>query len=53
MRGDLDDLALYAGQSAGLVHDVAPAGVIVRQIVADAETALGALLAHGDVPRQP
>jgi nitronate monooxygenase len=30
MSGDLEDLALYAGQSVGLVHEVRPAGVIVR-----------------------
>jgi NAD(P)H-dependent flavin oxidoreductase YrpB (nitropropane dioxygenase family) len=29
MRGDLDDMAMYAGQSTGLVHDVAPAADIV------------------------
>jgi NAD(P)H-dependent flavin oxidoreductase YrpB (nitropropane dioxygenase family) len=32
--------ANYAGQSAGLVHDVAPADEIVRRIVQEAETAL-------------
>ncbi|MDQ3937397.1 MAG: nitronate monooxygenase [Chloroflexota bacterium] len=40
MRGQLDELALYAGQSAGLVRNVAPAGQIVRHIVAEAEDAL-------------
>ncbi|MFE0378404.1 NAD(P)H-dependent flavin oxidoreductase [Streptomyces inhibens] len=36
MSGDVEALALYAGQSAGLVHDVAPAGRIVTDIAADA-----------------
>ena len=33
----------YAGQSAGLVHDVRPAGAIVREIVAEAEAVLALL----------
>jgi nitronate monooxygenase len=33
MSGDLEGLALYAGQSVGLVHEVRPAGVIVRGLV--------------------
>jgi NAD(P)H-dependent flavin oxidoreductase YrpB (nitropropane dioxygenase family) len=39
----------FAGQSAGLIRDVRPAGEIVRTMVADAERALGAAnrrLAH-------
>ena len=40
MVGDLEALALYAGQSAALVRDVMPAGVIVRQIAAEARRAL-------------
>lgn len=40
MTGDLEGMALYAGQSAGLIHDVAPAADIVRRIVAEAEAAL-------------
>lgn len=36
VAGDVEALALYAGQSAGLVHDVAPAGRIVADIAADA-----------------
>ncbi|WKX73837.1 nitronate monooxygenase family protein [Streptomyces sp. XD-27] len=36
MSGDLGALALYAGQSVGLVHYVAPAGRIVADIAADA-----------------
>ncbi|MEP6598742.1 MAG: nitronate monooxygenase [Actinomycetota bacterium] len=33
MHGDVDAMALYAGQSAGLVSDVAPAAEIVRRVV--------------------
>lgn len=40
MTGDLDELALYAGQSAGLVHDVRPAAEIVATIVSEAEQTL-------------
>lgn len=40
MSGDLDALAFYAGQSAGLIHDIRPAGEIVRSLVAEAVQAL-------------
>jgi hypothetical protein len=32
--------ANYAGQSAGLVHDIVPAGELVRRIAREAETTL-------------
>jgi NAD(P)H-dependent flavin oxidoreductase YrpB (nitropropane dioxygenase family) len=32
--------ANYSGQSAGLVHDVLPAGELVRRIAQEAETTL-------------
>jgi NAD(P)H-dependent flavin oxidoreductase YrpB (nitropropane dioxygenase family) len=38
--GDQEALALYAGQSAGLVRDIRPAGEIVRGLAIDAATAL-------------
>lgn len=38
--GDIEATCLYAGQSAGLVHDVVPAGVLVQRIVKEAATAL-------------
>lgn len=41
--GDLEALALYAGQSAGLVHEVLPAGEIVRKMAAEAEGVLARL----------
>ena len=43
--GNLEAMALYAGQSAGLVTERLPAGEIVRQIMAEAER-----VAHG-LPR--
>ncbi len=38
--GDIEATCLYAGQSAGLVHDMVPAGTLVTRIVAEAEAAL-------------
>ena len=38
--GDIEATCLYAGQSAGLVHDIVPAGELVRRIGAEAEAAL-------------
>jgi NAD(P)H-dependent flavin oxidoreductase YrpB (nitropropane dioxygenase family) len=44
MSGDVEALAMYAGQSAGLVREVKPAAVIVEELVAEARRALtGAL----------
>lgn len=40
MEGDLEALALYAGQGVGLIKDIRPAGEIVRQIADDALKAL-------------
>jgi NAD(P)H-dependent flavin oxidoreductase YrpB (nitropropane dioxygenase family) len=40
MSGDLEAMALYAGQSAGLVDDVAPAADIVARIVTEAMAVL-------------
>jgi NAD(P)H-dependent flavin oxidoreductase YrpB (nitropropane dioxygenase family) len=40
---ELETAALYAGQSTGLVHDVKPAGEIVREIVDGARAALHAV----------
>jgi NAD(P)H-dependent flavin oxidoreductase YrpB (nitropropane dioxygenase family) len=38
--GDVEATCLYAGQSAGLVRDIVPAGALVKRIVAEAEAAL-------------
>lgn len=40
MTGDLEGLACFGGQSAGLIHDVKPAGKIVNDLVAEATAAL-------------
>jgi nitronate monooxygenase len=47
MTGELEALALYAGQGVALVHDVLPAGEIVRTMAAEAMRVL-AHLAAGD-----
>ena len=43
MAGEVEALAHYAGQSAGLVSGVQPAGVIVREIVGEAVQASQAI----------
>ncbi len=40
--GDFEEMCLLAGESAAVVSAVAPAGEIVRQLVAEAESLLGA-----------
>jgi NAD(P)H-dependent flavin oxidoreductase YrpB (nitropropane dioxygenase family) len=40
LEGDVAEMALYAGQSVGLVHDVRPAADIVAALVREAEQAL-------------
>lgn len=40
-KGDVEMGVLPAGQSSGLIHTVKPAGDVVRDIVAEAETVLG------------
>ena len=39
MTGDVEGLAMYAGQSVGLINDVLPAGEIVQQLVAETSAA--------------
>jgi nitronate monooxygenase len=41
--GDLDYLALYAGESCSLVHDIKPAAQIVREVMRQAEDILAQL----------
>ena len=43
-EGDIDALSLWAGQSVGLVSKIKPAGDIVREIVAQAQSTLGKLV---------
>ncbi|MGH2871878.1 MAG: nitronate monooxygenase, partial [Solirubrobacteraceae bacterium] len=40
MTGELEALAHYAGQSAGLMHEIKPVGAIVRGLVEEAEAIL-------------
>jgi nitronate monooxygenase len=50
LRDDREEMKLFAGQSAGLVRGLEPAGDIVRRVVAEAEAALermGGLRAEG------
>lgn len=42
LRGGGHEYLPFAGQSAGLVHEVLPAGEIVRRVAAEAEAALAA-----------
>jgi nitronate monooxygenase len=41
---ELETAALYAGQSAGLIHDVKPAAEIVRDLVAETQAQIARLL---------
>lgn len=43
MRGDLDDMALYAGQSVHLVHEVFPAARLIHDMAVQAATTVGVL----------
>ena len=43
-EGDIDALSLFAGQSVGLVSEIKPAGDIVREIVAQAQSTLDKLM---------
>jgi NAD(P)H-dependent flavin oxidoreductase YrpB (nitropropane dioxygenase family) len=47
LEGGLDLMALYAGQSVGLVNDVLPAAEIVRKVVSDAANELGRWASRG------
>jgi nitronate monooxygenase len=39
--GDLEALALYAGQSSGLTDDILHAGEVVERLATEAETCIG------------
>ncbi|MCZ6588374.1 MAG: nitronate monooxygenase, partial [Alphaproteobacteria bacterium] len=39
-EGDVEETPLSYGQDAGLIHDILPAGEIVRRIAEEAETIL-------------
>jgi nitronate monooxygenase len=40
-RGDVDNTGVFVGEAVALIQDIRPAGVILRQIVAEAEELLG------------
>ena len=44
-KGDMESVALYAGESCGLVHDIKPAAQIVQDLVREAEAAI-AIMQH-------
>jgi NAD(P)H-dependent flavin oxidoreductase YrpB (nitropropane dioxygenase family) len=50
--GDLEQAPLWAGQSAGLVHDVAPAGELVARLVREAEEALYSVTTYSNDAQQ-
>ena len=52
MTGDLEEMALYAGQSVGLVHDSAPAREIVAQLVRETREQLAQLSRRLSSPGQ-
>ena len=45
--GDVEALALWAGQGVGIMHSVEPAGAIVRDLADGAERILRGLAADG------
>ena len=49
-EGDIDAMALYAGQSVALVHKRQPAAEIVREIVGEAQAILLGLARRGPAP---
>ena len=50
VEGDIDAMALYAGQSVALVHKRQPAAEIVREIVGEAHSILLGLARRGPAP---
>ena len=48
--GDIESLALLAGQSVGLIHEIRPAADIVRELVDGAERLIRELLVHAAPP---
>src|SRR5215212_9902418 len=45
-QGDIDDFAIYAGQSVGLVREVRPASDIVRALVEEAAQIMAQRTGH-------
>ncbi|MCF3592695.1 nitronate monooxygenase [Rhodobacteraceae bacterium LMO-12] len=44
--GDLEAMALYAGQGVGLIHDILPAGDVLRRMVSDGAQLLARVQTH-------
>ncbi|HSR58293.1 MAG TPA: hypothetical protein VLL57_08890 [Candidatus Binataceae bacterium] len=44
-KGDVEELPFYAGMSVSLVHDIRPAGEIVKRIAEEAREAIAGRLA--------
>jgi len=51
--GDVEGLAMYAGQSAGIVEQVRPAGAIVDELVSGAADALTGTIRRAPDPSSP
>ena len=49
-EGEIEAMALYAGQGVGLVNRAQPAADIVREVVADAEAVIGSLQLSASPP---
>jgi NAD(P)H-dependent flavin oxidoreductase YrpB (nitropropane dioxygenase family) len=47
--GDIDSMAMYAGQGVGLITEIIPAGEVVKRIVAEAQRVIGEKLS--DFPK--
>jgi len=47
--GDIDSMAMYAGQGVGLITEIIPAGEVVKRLVAEAQHVIGEKLS--DFPR--
>jgi len=47
LTGDVEQMANYAGQSVGLVHETAPAAEIVRRVMDQAKSVLSLAAGEG------
>jgi NAD(P)H-dependent flavin oxidoreductase YrpB (nitropropane dioxygenase family) len=53
LTADVEHMALYAGQSCELVHDIKPARQIVQDLVREAGEAMARLAADGAAQKGP
>jgi hypothetical protein len=42
-RGNMESIALYAGESCSLIHDIKPAAQIIQDVVREAEEVMARL----------